>query len=65
MIEQCPFCGNYTRVVFDASLRLSNTKDNNLCFYVTCKTCNADGPTAESYEEAIDKWNDRPLHKED
>lgn len=47
-IETCPFCGSLdTGVYYDSGRH-----------YVSCE-CGAKGPIAETYEEAITKWNRR------
>lgn len=32
-----------------------------LGYYVACMDCESQGPIAESYEESVEKWNERRL----
>ena len=45
-LEPCPFC--------EERESLSLDKER-----VTCSTCGCQGPTAETKEEAIERWNGR------
>lgn len=48
-IEPCPFCGN------------PDVRQHRAC--VECKRCGADGPSARTPEEAVEKWNQRAMEK--
>ena len=44
---KCPFCGSTELQLLD----LQTT------FWVTCKTCSANGPSGDSAEQALEYWN--------
>ena len=44
---ECPFCGGTDPELID----LETT------FWVSCKTCSANGPSGESDEQALERWN--------
>jgi len=53
-LEQCPFCGeSYAINVLDASDQYVSS------FWVTCGNCDAEGPVADTEDDAVEKWNKR------
>ncbi len=44
---ECPFCGSTNPELID----LDTT------FWVSCKTCTANGPSGNSVEQALERWN--------
>ena len=50
-LKPCPFCGA------DEDLRVVSVYGEER--YVTCLTCSACGPDAETADEAIEAWNRR------
>lgn len=57
-IVKCPFCSEK-----DCRIKQYNAYTNNSYFCVGCHGCHAEGPTADTKEEAIRLWNTafRPL----
>ena len=49
-ILPCPFCGGESRV----------NRNPGYSHIVVCNTCNARGPSSETWQEAIENWNRRP-----
>lgn len=50
LMRPCPFCGN-------KNLSLVTQDNDNGC--VECESCNAEGPLASNFIEAIRLWNGR------
>lgn len=48
-LKKCPFCGNGNIYVIDEID----------WFYASCYECGAEGPTKDTYKEAINTWNKR------
>ena len=48
-LKDCPFCGHNEVMTFD----------HGDCFAVGCLNCHAEGPSADTRDEATEKWNDR------
>jgi len=51
--KQCPFCGN--------NLLLDLHQRDNGAWSVWCTACGAYGPPAQNTNDALQKWNHRPL----
>ena len=51
-IELCPFCGEKEEIEVE-----SYKVDGKDWLYVTCHTCQAQGPASSTEEDAIDMWN--------
>ena len=49
-LKPCPFCGG-------KDLQVVNVYGED--YYVDCQTCTTCGPSADTYEEAIEAWNRR------
>lgn len=52
--DRCPFCGN------KRSIDIVDFGPVSSCYYqVICNKCEAEGPRAYTFAEAIRLWNDR------
>ena len=52
-IKPCPFCATHDMTV-------DTIGNENRPFYaVSCNLCEATGPIAESYDDAVEAWNTR------
>ena len=51
-LKRCPFCGGEAYKYIDDGL-----------YHVACKSCDTSYYNSESYEDAIEGWNDRPIEQ--
>jgi|APGre2960657404_1045060.scaffolds.fasta_scaffold102518_2 Lar family restriction alleviation protein len=61
----CPFCGKSDKDMHDNQFAVSLTSYGGLsggCFLVQCHWCGANGPLADSKEDAIAEWNKALRH---
>ena len=50
-MSPCPFCGS-------ADIHMMSGEDGHKS-YVVCTSCMAEGPTGDSDEDALERWNQR------
>lgn len=48
--KDCPFCGS-------EDLRVENDKREDPWWQISCFTCGALGPSADSSQDAVERWN--------
>lgn len=57
-IKPCPFCGS-KRIRINSTREDREEEDKLQTYWGLCMDCGADGPNAESAEEAVRMWNER------
>lgn len=57
-INECPFCG-YASAQHSEYYRLGDSPGDTQKF-MECNHCGARGPTAQSFTEALEYWNQGP-----
>lgn len=60
-IRSCPFCGDYGAEVAESSVP-SIHGGNKRAVY--CNTCFCEGPTSETEDGAVERWNSRAEDQE-
>lgn len=56
-LKPCPFCNGYSPELAESAVPSAITGHQKMAVF--CNDCFCEGPTADSEEDAIDKWNRR------
>ena len=56
LLKICPYCKNEMRVISPKHNKRGN-------YWVACPDCGARTSHQQSYQEAVERWNDRLIHE--